>query len=203
MFMLTRLRHLPKDERGVYVTEFALIAPVFFIMLLGTFDMAHGLYMQTELQGIIQKAGRDLTLETGTEAAKQAALDASVEARLKNLAKNATVTFSRRYFKDFTKAAQATAEPFTDTNANGRCDAGEPYQDNNNNSVWDKDGGDSGQGGAKDNVVYTVSISYPRMFKFGMIGLPTTTNLTASTVLANQPYGDQASYATPTQRNCT
>jgi len=203
MAMLTRLRNLPKDERGVYVTEFALIAPVFFIMLLGTFDMAHGLYMQTELQGIIQKAGRDLTLETGTEAAKQAALDASVEARLKNLAKNATVTFSRRYFKDFTKAAQATAEPFTDTNANGRCDAGEPYQDNNNNSVWDKDGGDSGQGGAKDNVVYTVSISYPRMFKFGMIGLPTTTNLTASTVLANQPYGDQSSYATPTQRNCT
>ena len=113
------------------------------------------------------------------------------------------MTFSRRYFKDFTKAAQATAEPFTDTNANGRCDAGEPYQDNNNNSVWDKDGGDSGQGGAKDNVVYTVSISYPRMFKFGMIGLPTTTNLTASTVLANQPYGDQSSYATPTQRNCT
>jgi Flp pilus assembly protein TadG len=203
MAKFTRLKRLPKDERGVYVTEFALIAPVFFILLLGIFDMAHGLYMQTELQGIIQKAGRDLTLETGTEAAKQAALDASVEARLKNLAKNATVTFARRYFKDFTKAAQATAEPFTDTNANGRCDAGEPYQDNNNNSVWDKDGGDAGQGGAKDNVVYTVSISYPRMFKFGMIGLPTTTNLTASTVLANQPYGDQSSYATPTQRNCT
>ncbi|MGV3768400.1 MAG: TadE/TadG family type IV pilus assembly protein [Sphingobium phenoxybenzoativorans] len=203
MAMLNRLKRLPKDERGLYVTEFALVAPVFLITLLGTFDMAHGLYMQTELQGIIQKAARDLTLESGTEAAKQAALDASVEARLKNLAKNATVTFSRRNYKDFTKAAQAVAEPYTDTNANGRCDAGEPYQDNNNNSVWDKDGGDDGQGGAKDNVVYTVSVSYPRMFKFSLIGLPATTTMQASTVLANQPYGDQSQYAAPTARNCT
>jgi Flp pilus assembly protein TadG len=193
---------LAAQQRGTAVTEFALIAPVFFMLLLGTFDMVHSLYMQSVLQGVVQKTARDLSLESGTEASKQADLDAYVTARLKNLAANSTVTVTRTSYKDFTKAKQATMEPFTDTNGNNTCDAGEPYQDNNNNSVWDKDGGNSGQGGAKDVAAYTVTVSYPRMFSFARLGLPATTTLKAFTVLANQPYGDQAQSGAPTARNC-
>jgi Flp pilus assembly protein TadG len=202
-----RLRQLAHDKRGISVTEFALIAPVFLTLLLGTFDMMHGLYMQSVLQGAIQKTARDLTLESGTQTVNQTALDDAMKAKVKNLAKNATVDITRKYYKSFT-AAQKVKEPFTDTNGNGVCDGGnpmttaddEPYEDTNNNGVWDVDQGTDGQGGAQDTVVYTVSVSYPRMFSFKYIGLPATTQIQASTVLANQPYGDQSA---PTVRKCT
>ena len=117
---------------------------------------------------------------------------------------NATVTITRRYYRTFTAAANATPEAWTDTNKNGRCDAGEPYQDDNRNNTWDADGGNGGQGGAKDAVLYTVTVSYARMFPiYNLIGGSNTAKVTASTVLKNQPYGDQATYGASVVRNCT
>ena len=64
-----------------------------------------------------------------------------------------------------------------------------------------------GRGNAKDTVVYKVTVSYPRMFPLNTLVslisptvLSPTTTLEAKTVLANQPYGDQAD---PTVRYCT
>lgn len=198
--MMRRCPRLLRDKRGMSVVEFGLIAPVFLVLLLGTFDLGHTLYMQSVLQGVMQKVARDATLENQSTSA----LETQVRTKVQTLATNATVTLVPRYFKNYTKAAQATAEPFTDTNGNGRCDANEPYTDTNFNSTWDADGGNAGQGGAKDTVVLTASVSYPRLFPiFRFIGVGSTVNLQATTVLVNQPYGDQAQYgSTPPTRNC-
>lgn len=197
------LHEVSRDQRGMSAVEFALIAPVFLMLLLGAFDMSHSVYMKSILQGVLQKAGRDATLETGTEAARQTAIDTIVSSQVKNLANGANVTITRRYYKDFTKAAQAVGEPFTDTNGNTLCDAGEPYQDTNNNSVRDADGGDDGQGGARDTVIYTAAVRYPRMFPmYKLAGLNPNVELIATTVLANQPYGEQSQYSAATVRNC-
>jgi len=92
---------------------------------------------------------------------------------------------------------------FTDTNGNGECDAGEPYEDVNRNNVWDRDGANAGQGGAKDATLYTVTMSYPRFFPvYKLVGGSDTTRISASTVLRNQPYGEQGTYGTPQVRNC-
>lgn len=199
------LRHLRTDERGAALVEFAVVAPVLSLLLVGGFDIAHTLYARSALQGIVQKTARDSGLESSTATATQTAIDAKVTKQVKALANNATITFSRRYYRTFSDAAAAQAEPWTDTNHNSKCDAGEPYTDENNNSVWDADGGDDGQGGAKDKTVYTVSVSYPHMFPlWKFIGGSNTVNLSASTVLMNQPYTDQGSYTvTTTVRNCT
>ncbi len=198
-----RLRTLAGDERGTTIVEFAIIAPTLCLVLLGAFDVAHTLYMRSVLQGIVQKTGRDATLESGTEAQQQTALDNKVKAQVMALANNGTVTITRRYYKTFATAAAAQAEQWTDTNGNGTCDATEPYTDTNLNSVWDKDGANSGQGGAKDATLYTVTVTYPRFFPiYRIVGGSNTTKLTGSTVLKNQPYGDQAAYATPVVRNC-
>lgn len=198
------LRRIGANETAVSAVEFALIAPVFCTLLLGTLDAGHSLYMQSVLQGTMQKAGRDSSLEGSSSTTRQAVIDQKVRDSVGSLINNATITISRRYFRDYTKAAQATAEPYTDTNSDNSCNAGEPYQDNNNNMVWDADGGDSGQGGAKDTVVYTADVTYPRLFPLAkLIGLPENAHLKASTVLVNQPYADQSSYATPVTRNCT
>ncbi|MBX3594079.1 TadE/TadG family type IV pilus assembly protein [Sphingomonas sp.] len=194
---------LRRDESGVTVVEFAMVAPVLGLVLLGGFDIAHTLYTRAALQGIVQKTARDSTLESGSDADAQAALDEKVRMQIKALANNATIDITRRYYRTFTDAAAARAETWTDTNSNGVCDGSEPYEDANNNNVWDRDGADNGQGGAKDATLYTVTVTYPRMFPlYNFIGVSRTTKLTATTVLRNQPYGDQSTYATATVRNC-
>jgi Flp pilus assembly protein TadG len=212
------MRHPPlpsiRDERGATILEFGLILPIFSVMLLGGFDIAHTLYMQGILQGSVQKAARDSGLEaarddgTSTTQTRRDALDAKVADQVHQIARNATVTFNRRLYKSFTAASQRTPEAFTDSAsglyADGLCNNGESYTDANNNHMWDADGADAGQGSAKDDVLYTVTVSYPRMFPLDkLIGGNGTTTLTASTVLANQPYDTQAGFGPPTVRSCT
>ena len=194
---------LSADDRGSTIIEFAIVAPVICLILLGGFDTAHSLYMRAVLQGVMQKTARDSALETGSDDTQQAALDDKVRRQVSAIANNATIVFTRRYYKTFSKAAAAQAESYTDTNANGRCDNGEPFQDMNNNGIWDADGGDGGQGGAKDRTLYTASVSYPRFFPlWKMIGGSNVTKISASTILENQPYTDQSSYAAPTVGHC-
>lgn len=198
--ILSRLR---RDRRGSALLEFAFIAPVFLMLIIGGFDLAHRLYMQSSLQGVVQKAARDSSLESGTEADAQAKLDKRVTDAVLALSKTAKVTITRRFYRTFAEAAAADPESWTDTNKNGTCDAKEPYQDENNNKTWDADGGDAGQGTAKDRTVYTVAVNFPHLFKFGKyLGGAETYDVTARTVLENQPYSDQQNYAQPTVRNC-
>lgn len=196
------VRRLLRDCRGTYLIEFALLAPVLAILVVGFFDIGHTLYMRSVLQGIVQKTSRDSGLEDGTTTANQALLDAKVRDGVHELAKSATVGITRRFYRSFSKAAAAQAEPFTDGNANGQCDNSEPFEDQNSNGVRDSDGADEGQGGAKDSVLYTVTVTYPRMFPLhNFIGVSPTSTVKAATILNNQPYGEQGS-DTPTVRQC-
>ncbi|WP_033919882.1 TadE/TadG family type IV pilus assembly protein [Sphingomonas sp. 37zxx] len=199
------LTRLPvSDRRGSTIVEFAIIAPVLCLILLGSFEVAHTLYMRGALQGVLQKIARDSSLESGTEAERMEALDAQVTQSALGLANHAEVDITRRFYRTFSEAAAAHAEDWDDTNGNGRCDNGEPYEDANHNNVWDADGGSEGQGGAKDAVVMTVKVSYPSMFPLRkLLGKAAAdTSVTAATVLRNQPYGDQGSFAQPVSRNC-
>ncbi len=200
---LPLLRRLRSDTRGGALVEFAIIAPAMSLLLVGGFDVAHMLYARSALQGIVQKTARDSGLENSTDTATQALIDEKIKKQVMALHNKATMTVTRRYYRTFSDAAAAQAEPWTDTNGNGTCNGGEPYTDKNNNGVWDADGGDGGQGGAKDKTVYTVKVSFPHMFPlYKYIGGSNMVNLTASTVLMNQPYTDQASYTSTPVRNC-
>ena len=198
------MRRLRRDARGATIIEFAIVAPVMCLLLVGGFDIAHTLYARGALQGIVQKTARDSTLENSTSTSAQTALDNKVKNQVMALANNATIDITRRYYRTFSDAAAAKAEAWTDTNKNGQCDAGEPYQDDNLNSVWDRDGGNAGQGGARDAVLYTVSMSYPRMLPLNNFipAMSDKVTVTASTVLLNQPYDAQQSYGTPVVRYC-
>lgn len=203
--MRRTIRRLARARDGAALTEFAIVAPVMCLVLAGAFDMAHTLYMRAVLQGIVQKTARDSGLESSTTQTAQDTLDGKVRAQAMALANNATVTITRRFYRTFALAQSAQAEPWTDTDHDGTCNNGEPYQDNNRNSTWDRDGGDSGQGSAKDRTVYSVSMSYPRIFPInGFIpGMSNRTSIVATTVLENQPYSDQQSYGSAVVRNCT
>lgn len=186
------------DRRGVTMTEFGLLAPVMCLLLVGALDGGHTLYMKSVTEGAIQKATRDAGLETGVT--NQAAIDTKVRNQILKLNKNANVAFSRRSYRTFSKASAPQWEPFTDTNGDGICNAGEPYTDEDNSSTRNQANGIVGQGGAKDAVVYTVTVTYNRMFPLdGFINVPAQQVIKATTVMGNQPYGDQT---TPPVRTC-
>ena len=202
--LATLLRRFGTNTRGGTIVEFAIVAPVMCLLLMGAFDFSHTLYTRGVLQGIVQKTARDATIETSDSAATQQILDGRVRSQVSAMFNSADIDINRRFYRTFAEAAAARAEPFTDTNKNGRCDTNEPYEDSNRNSVWDADGGNEGQGGAKDATLYTVTVAYPRLMPLmKLIGGSNTTKIKAQTVLRNQPYGDQGSYGTAIVRNCT
>lgn len=194
---------LKTDQSGVSVTEFGLISPALVVMLLGTMDAGHMLYMRTIVDGAIQEVARDSGLEDGQILAKQEAIDARIAQQIRKLHKNADVDISRRYYRNFTQAFNAEAEDFTDSNNNGTCDNGEPFIDANLNEVWDADGADEGQGQAKDVAIVTVTVTYDRLFPMAsLIGMPERVSIGANTVLANQPWAEQQQYGAAQTRNC-
>jgi Flp pilus assembly protein TadG len=189
---------LAQDRRGASVLEFALIAPVMMMMVMGFGDLVYQEYTQSILSGATQKAARDSALEGGADGAD--VIDGKVIALMtpiiKNLVKScpangttATWCATRKTYDSFSEVAP---EPFTDTNGNGIHDTGECYTDENGNGSWDADPGLNGQGGASAVTLYTMSITYPRVFPIaGLLKWPRTQTITATTLLKNQPYASQ------------
>jgi hypothetical protein len=140
------------------------------------------------LEGAIQEAARNSTIEGQT--VSQATIDGEVTATIETIVPTATVSFARSSFTNFADVARP--EDFTDTNGDGLCNDNEPFEDVNGNNLWDSNRGQTGMGGARDAVLYTVTVTYPRrlpLHKF--LGVPDTVTTVARTVLRNQPYGMQ------------
>ena len=199
--MIWRLSALLRDRCGVIAVEFALVAPVLMLMLMGLFDLSYNMYTTQMLQGAIENAARNSSIEGAV--GKEAQLDAMVTTAVRAVAPPATLTFTRRAYSSFTKAGRP--EDFTDVDSDGVCSKGEPFEDANGNGKWDTDGGKTGFGGARDAVLYTVVVKYQRAFPIaGLIpGQSKTFTLSAATVLRNQPYGQQAAKVAPATGNCT
>ena len=199
--MIRRSAALLRDKSGVAIIEFALIAPVLLLMLLGLLDLAFNMYTTEMLQGAIQNAARNSTIEGAS--GKDAALDATVTTAVRAVAPSATLTFDRRAYSSFTEAGRP--EDYTDVDNDGTCNNGEPFEDANGNGSWDLDRGKAGFGGARDAVLYTVTVNYQRPFPVaGFIpGQTKDFTLSAVTVLRNQPYGQQSVNPVPVTGNCS
>jgi Flp pilus assembly protein TadG len=194
------LQRLRRDQAGATIIEFALIAPTLLVMLFGLLDLSYNMYTAQMLQGAIQSAARKATIEGASGNA--AGIDGVVTTAVRTLAPNAVLTFNRKSYSSFSEVGRP--EDYTDINANGTCDANEPFEDANGNGNWDQDPGQSGFGGARDAVLYRVDVSYPRLFPIYAF-IPGQTNsysMSVSTVLRNQPFGQQ-DMPTPTLGNCT
>jgi Flp pilus assembly protein TadG len=194
-----RLRSLRQDGRGIAAVEFALLAPVMMLMLMGFFDLAHQAYTRSIMQGAMQQAGRNSTLESGSSSST--AIDNYVKSQVKKVTgSGATFVAVRKSYVDFESVGNA--EKYVDkTPFNNKYDIGECYEDVNGNGQWDADLGKTGQGGAEDAVLYTMTVTYKRLFPMPkLVGWSTNQVVTASTVLRNQPYGDQVA---PVYAKCT
>lgn len=186
---LRSARCLARNCKGAAITEFGFVAPLFMIILMGVFDAAHTTYTTSLLHGAMQKAGRDLTLEDA--GSQESVIDARVKAQVQNVVPDeADIELEKLSHFEFEDIGEA--EEFTDNNGDGLCNDGEPFEDANENGVWDANRGADGIGGARDAVLYTAIVTYDRMFPMaGLVGMPEQVELRASTVLRNQPYDVQ------------
>lgn len=188
--LVRTLGRLRRDQEGATIVEFAVVLPVMLVLIMGLGEILYQEYAQSVLTGALQKAGRDSTIQS----ADTSAVDAKVMSMVRVIAKSATYTTSRKTYDSF---SQIAPEPFTDTNGNGVRDTGECFDDVNGNGTWDADPGATGQGGASDVTLYTMTITYPRLFPVaGLLGWSRNATLSATTLLKNQPYATQTTTAT-------
>lgn len=183
------ISQLARDERGVSATEFALIAPVFLTLLVGIFDAGQEAYGISVLNGAVQKAARDSSLEI----TDLGYADAMVQKQVAPILPGATFKSSRTSYNDYKDIGRP--EKWNDANNNGTCDAGESYVDENGSGDWDDDIGKEGNGGADDVVVYQMTVDYEPTFKVPfMPNHWTKRSLTASAIKKNQPFANQVGY---------
>lgn len=192
------LDRMLRDAKGAAIVEFALVAPVLLLFLLGIFDFGYNVYTKTLLEGAVQKAARDSTIEAADS--REATIDAKITQVVHDIVPSASVTFQRKSYTSFSDVAKP--EDFTDANEDGICNDNEAFEDANGNATWDSDRGKNGFGGARDAVLYIVNIEYDRAFPLaGFIGVPDRIRTSASTVLRNQPWNLQD--VQTTVGNCT
>lgn len=193
--MIARINNLIRNCIGSPAVEFALVAPVMFVLCMSAAELAFQTYVQSVLNGEVQKAGRDGTIENNLN--KVDDLDKKVKGQLQNLLPNATFTVIRNNYDSY---ASMAGEPFTDSKYpddatgvyDGICNHGESYTDVNSNGSYDKNLAESGEGGADDVADYTVTVKYDRLFPMaGLMGWSKDVTLSASTLLKNQPYAQQ------------
>ncbi|MFM5923994.1 MAG: TadE/TadG family type IV pilus assembly protein [Novosphingobium sp.] len=180
--------------------EFALLAPTLMVLLMGLLDLAYNMYTAQMLQGAIQTAARRSTIEGASD--RRDAIDGIVTTAVHTVSPGATLTFTRKSYANFGRVGRP--EDFDDVNDDGTCNNGEAFEDVNRNGTWDTDPGSTGFGGARDSVLYTVSVTYPRAFPiFSFIpGQSSNFSMSTTTVLRNQPY-DQQNTRAPATGNCT
>lgn len=187
--MRSFLAFLARDEGGVTVAEFALIAPALILTLMGLFDLSYNLYAETMVEGAVQQAARDSTIERYVN--NPAAFDDSVRDAVQGIVPGATVSFSRSAYTNYTDVGQA--ESFTDTNNDGVCNDNEPFEDVNGNGTWDSDRAQEASSGARDAVVYEVVAVYDRAFPLHkLVNLSPQVTVRAKTLLRNQPFNLQS-----------
>lgn len=187
--IVVQQRGVIRDQRGAAAVEFAMVAPVLLLTVFGLFDLGHNMYTASMLQGAVQQAARNATIEGAANHADS--IDLIVTNAVKAISPNSTLQFNRKAYTTFSDVSQA--EDFIDSDSNNICNDSETFEDANGNGIWDADRGISGQGGARDAVLYSVSITYPRMFPIAKFIPGQTANFTMNTqtVLRNQPFGQQ------------
>jgi Flp pilus assembly protein TadG len=177
----TRLR---RDDSAVTILEFAMIAPVMLLLLLGFFDLGYRAYASSVLQGALHDAARMATVG-GYDITQ---IDARVKTRLSNFATRSTVTTGVASYYQFSGVSQPELI-VGDTAPLNTYNAGDCFEDQNGNNSYDTDRARSGTGGSDDIVRYRVTITFPRVFPLGILmGWSNTQTLTSETVLRNQPY---------------
>ncbi len=183
----TRGVSLWRDSGAASAVEFAFIAPVMLLFVIGIVEVAMVLFTWTLLEGGVREAARyGITGYTLTGQSREQTMRAIVAKYSVGMIDMSKIAITSLTYKSFANIGQP--EPFTDTNHNGTRDPGESYTDVNGNGKWDEDMGADGAGGPGDVVVYTVSYNWPLMTGYLADQMGLFIPLSASYAVRNEPW---------------
>lgn len=157
------IKQILRNEKGSTIIEFAIVAPIFFLLMMGIIEF--GLYMMTSiaLESAVGQAGRVASLNAGA---------GDVASRVMTTIRQKTASFPRPSTVDVraelvrNNSTGGTTKPdyCLENGPNGipttpsTCPSGVPYIDNNGNSKYDSVG--SLSMGAPGDLV-EIRASYP------------------------------------------
>lgn len=178
-----------RGERGATALEFAMIAPFYFLLLIGTIETSMVMFAQHVLENASATASR--TGKTGYVSPtlnQQQTIMAAVDRMAGFLMDKNKIAVSSKAYKSF--SGIGTGEQFVDANMNNHWDPGENYTDSNGNGQYDTDIGTTGYGTAGDIVVYTITYPWPIMTPAmqHFLGEDGILNLRSRIVVKNEPF---------------
>ena len=182
-----------RNDQGVSAVEFALIAPVFFGILLVAFEFGFAFYARAILQGAVEEAARTASLENTQWDEIENLVNNKVRQVIPVSDSETEISFDLdpTYYANYVDLE--LPEDFEDDNNNNEWDPEECFVDRNSNTTYDVDIGLSGRGGAQDVVVIDATLVYNRPFPiWGLFNLEQTQTIRISTFLRNQPFSAQA-----------
>ena len=185
---------LVRDRRGATIAEFALVLMPFLALLLGSLDVGYQVYLKALTNGALERAARRATVGNQT---RQQVINLIGDERRSILPvqqRSDPTAVQVTPLSYFNFSAVGKGERITgDTVPLGTYNAGDCYEDRNNNGRYDATGGGGSDLGSADDIVYySVVVTVPRLSPFlKALGLGDTTTVRAQTLIRNQPYGDQ------------
>ncbi len=178
-----------RAQDGVTALEFAMIAPVFLLIVTGIIEFAMIMFTTTVMESATNSTSR--MGKTGYNTAgltRQQSIIASVANRTAGLLDASKITVTSKVYTDF--ASVGKPEPcISPTTPPCPGVAGVNYNDINGNGTWDSDMGAAGLGSQGDVVVYSVSYPWPIMSPLMVPLLGSIYTITVRSVVRNEPFG--------------
>ncbi len=170
--------------------EFALVAPILILLIVGMFEIAMVMFVSVTVEGGLREAARfGITGNVPVGMTRQEQIMNMLATHTLGLVDLASSTITFKAYDSFGDIGQP--EPFNDISpANGAYDLGEPFTDMNGNSQWDADRGADGVGSSGEVVLYKIDYDW-LLFTPIVANLITeggALHMTASVTVRNEPY---------------
>lgn len=182
-------QNILRHAEGVTALEFAIVAPVFMLLLFGIVEFALIMMVYNVMEGATASSSRlgKTGYVVGGLTRQQTIINVITD-RAGSLINPAQLSVTSKFYKQFDQINDP--EPYTDSNSNGTWNTGETYTDINGNGQWDPDMAASGYGSAGDVVVYEVSYPWPISVPIisSLVGTNGIYTITTHAVVKNEPY---------------
>lgn len=185
--MTRHLKQLRRNKDGVTAIEFAIIAPVLVMMVMGTMEISLMMYARSIMEGatfISSRTGKVGYVAEGMT--QQETIVAALKQRAGILMNTDNITVTPKSYGSFSEVGEP--EPFTDANGNGVRDYAENYTDINGNGTYDEDMGYDSYGASAQITMYTITYDWPIFTPVLQPFFGASKTLTAVTVVKNEPY---------------
>ena len=182
-------RNFLRAQDGVTAVEFAMIAPVFLLIICGILEFSMIMFTTSVMENATTNTSRlGKTGFVPSGMTRQQAIINNVASKTAGLLDSTKIVITSKVYSDFTKIGkpEPCLNPVTPP-----CPgtSGINFSDTNGNGTWDTDMGTAGLGNEGDVVVYSVNYPWPIMTPLMVPILGSIYTITVRSVVRNEPFG--------------